>query len=56
MFGEIGPQSIRIRINLELELIYLSGRVKAFRPFHPLNQNKTFTINTIKETKQIQQN
>ena len=26
---------------LELELIYLSGRVKAFRPFLPLNQSDT---------------
>ena len=30
---------------LELELIYLSGRVKAFRPFLPLNQSDTCTNN-----------
>ena len=33
------------RVELELELIYLSGRVKAFRPFLPLNQSDTCTNN-----------
>ena len=32
-------------LELELELIYLSGRVKAFRPFLPLNQSDTCTNN-----------
>ena len=32
-------------VSVELELIYLSGRVKAFRHFLPLNQSDTCTNN-----------
>ena len=38
-------------IELELELIYLSGRVMAFRPFLPLNQSDTCTNSNKIDTK-----
>ena len=42
-------------MRIRIDLAYLPGRVKAFGPFHPLDQNKTCTNDrsTIRETKQI---